>query len=439
LNTEELHQQAINYAKEAVEASEKGYHKAAFSLFQQAAGLESQIAEYYLDKEDAPSRSEAIVNAALMNLKAGLVEYSKKYICFGLLNISDPKTIQELNNALESAVSMKYETAEEISREFNYLNLLRRRSIHYVIEPITFSYGNSVNLEVIKDFSDSYLKSLRSFIVAKYRLQRNRKGELERTMIKNLEQLVKPLVTSVAYGGFQFSIANDFLSREGEEDEVRELKASVVTDYHNEILINPLSDQDIDQIKKTYSSEEVEAIFRPLTKIRSHNAAYRIGYHDLKDFAKKFPDQIVNSQRLRLLPPKQVNQDDIGELENLIIHKRSSQTGKIFKKTIHKTEFKSYEFDISLREVVSKDQAILTLKEEIVISVIFNSDTGFQFSFDDAKVSCTDLDYGKGLTHFSALLYDKIMDLYQVEDKTTAQQKEWKRLKKMINEKDLIS
>lgn len=121
-----------------------------------------------------------------------------------------------------------------------------------------------------------------------------------------MEKLINPLITSSGYGSFKFSIANDFLYREGEKREIFELKADIVLKYHNEIFINPLSDSDIDSIKGNFSEEEVNGIFRPLSKIKANNTPYKVGYYDSEDFNKRFVNRIVNRQKQKLLTVKQI-------------------------------------------------------------------------------------------------------------------------------------
>lgn len=434
-----IHQEAMDYSFKAKQALEKGNYSDAFELFIKAAELESQVAEFYFDKPDLePTRSVIIRSAAFLNIKAGQIEQAKKFIFFGLLNINDILIQEQLNNALELAVSLGNMKAEAASREFNYLNLLRQRSIHYVIEPANLTFGHSVSLESIKDFSEGYLKSLKAYAVSKFKRVLEIEDEVQETFVKEIEKLINPLVTGSAYGSFKFSIANDFLSREGEKKEVVELKANVVSKYHNEIFINPLDDKNIEVIKNNFSEEEVNNIFRPLTKIKSNNTPYKVGYYDSEDFNKKFVNRIVNKQRQKLLTVKPISQEDIGELESSITHKRSSQGGKVHKTTIFKEQLKKYEFDVRTNQIEPKDNAPLILTEEILLNVAFNSETGFTISFEDFRIEHTDIQYDKTLKGFYTLFYDKIKHLLKTEDKNEDEQKDWDAIRKLIGNPDAL-
>lgn len=434
-----LHQEAMEYSFKAKQALCEGKHGSAFEHYKKAAELESQVAEFYFDKPDLePTRSVVIRSAAYLNIKAGQIEQAKKFIFFGLLNIKDILIKEQLNNALELAVSLNNMSADTASHEYNYINLLRQRSIHYVIEPANLAFGHSVSLESIKDFSEGYLKSLKAYAVSKFKRVLELEDEVKETFVKEIEKLVNPLVTSSAYGSFKFSIANDFLSREGEKKEVLELKANVVSKYHNEIFINPLADNDIDSIKNNFSEEEVNEIFRPLSKIKSNNTPYKVGYYDSEDFNKKFVNQIVNKQRQKLLTVKPITQEDIGELESSITHKRSSEGGKVHKTTIFKEQLKKYEFDVRTNQIEPKENSSLILSEEILLNVAFNSETGFTISFEDFRIEHTDIEFAKTLKGFHTIFYEKIMYLANTIEKKEEEQRDWDVVKKLIGNPDAL-
>ncbi len=434
-----IHQEAMDYSFKAKQALEQGNYATAFDLYIQAAELEGKVAEFYFNRPDLePTRSVVIRSAAYLNIKAGQIEQAKKFIFFGLLNIEDALIKEQLNNALELAVSLGNMTADAASREYNYINLLRQRSVHYVIEPANLAFGHSVSLESIKDFSEGYLKSLKAFAVSKFMRVLEIENEVKETFIKEIEKIINPLVTSSAYGSFKFSIANDFLSREGEKKEVLELKANVVSKYHNEIFINPLADVDIDSIKENFSEEEVNEIFRPLSKIKANNTPYKVGYYDSEDFNKKFVSRIVNKQRQKLLTVKPITQEDIGELESSITHMRSSQSGKVHKTTIFKEQLKSAELNFKTNQIEPTDISPLILSEEIILDINFNSSIGFTFSYPDFRVENTDIQYHKALKSFYNAFYGKLKYLATKEERNEEEQKDWLVAIKLIGNTDAL-
>lgn len=357
---------------------------------------------------------------------------------FGLLHLKDEQIVNQLNNALELAVSLGHMTNDTASREFNYLNLLRQRSVHYVIEPANSAFSHSVSLEMINDFTGDYLKSLKAYATSKLRQLLKIGEEIEESFINEVDKLINPLVTSSAYGSFKFSIANDFLSREGENPEMFELKANVVAKYHNEIFINALTDNDIQIIKSNFSEEEVNEIFRPLTKIKSNNTPYKVGYYDSDDFEKKFVNRIINKQRQKLLTVRPITQDDIGELENSITHKRSSLDGKVHKTTIYKQQMKSAELNFKTNQIEPTDQRPLILNEEIILDLNFNSNNGFTFSYPDFRVEKTEIEYHKALKEFYNTFYSKLKYLANTETKNEEEQNDWNVGKKLIGNPDAL-
>lgn len=434
-----IHQKAMDFSFKAKQALEQGNYSAAFDLYMEAASLESKVAEFYFDKPDLePTRSVVIRSAAYLNIKAGQIEQAKKFIFFGLLNTQDILIKEQLNNALELAVSLGNMTANAASREYNYLNLLRQRSVHYVIEPSTMAFGHSVSLEMIKDFAEDYLKSLKAYAISKFKTLIEVRKDVEESFSKEVERLINPLVTGSAYGSFKFSIANDFLSREGEQKEVLELKANVVAKYHNEIFINPLSDTDIEIIKSNFSEDEVNEIFRPLTKIKSNNSPYKVGYYDSEDFNKKFVNRIVNKQRQKLLTVKPITQEDIGELESSITHKRSSQGGKVHKTTIFKEQLKSAELNLKTNQIEPTGNLPIILSEEIMLDINFNSSVGFTFSFPDFRVEYTDIHYHKALKGFYNTFYSKLKFLATNLERNEEEQKDLEVVKKLIGNIDAL-
>lgn len=435
-----IHQEAMQFSFKAKQSLEEGNHASAFELYKKAAELESLVAEFYFDKPELePTRSVIIRSATYLNLKAGLIEKAQKFIFFGLLNCKDEQILDQLNNALELAVSLRNFTPEIASGEFNYINLLRQRSVHYVLEPSNhFFYGHSISLEMIKDFSEGYLKSLKAYAKSKYKKIREITDDFDNTASNELNRLISPLITQSSYGSFKFSIANDIISRFGEEKEIVDFKSNVVQKFHNEVFINPLTDDDIKIIKHNYSDEEVNEIFRPLTKIKSNNTPYKIGYYDSENLYKTYVTRIINKQRKKLLTVNQLDQEDIGKLENSIVHKRSFQDGKILKKTIFKQELKSLEFDITSNEIIPKHNSSLILSEDIILSVYFNSENGFKFSFDDFQIEYMDTEYERGLTLFYSKFYDKVIYLVNNDSKNEQEQKDWEVIKRLIGNPEAL-
>lgn len=434
-----IHQEAMNLSFRAKQALEEGNHIKAFDLYQKAAELESQVAEFYFDKPDLePTRSVIIRSAAFLNLKAGLIEQSKKFIFFGLLHSKDHSIISQLNTALEIAVSLSNLAPEATNREFNYLNILRQRSIHYSIEPSNLLFGQSVGLEMIKDFADNYLKSLRAYAVSAFKRSLEATEDTEEAIQKEVRKMINPLVTNSSYGSFKFSIANDPLPREGETREIIDLKAGIVEKYHHEIFVNPLSINEIKEIKQVYSEEEINAIFRPLTKIKSNSATYKVSYFDSDSLNKKYAKIIVNKQRKQLLTTRSLSPTDIGELESLIVHKRSFQSGKVSKQTIFKEELKSYETDISINQIEPTDVRPIVFTEEIIVNMNFTSDQGFSFSFDDLNIENTDIEYHKSLNGFYSKFYFKLIELANMAERNQDEQKSWDVVQKLIGNPDAL-
>lgn len=414
-----IHKEAMDYSFKAKQALDEGDFSASIKLYKKAATLESQVAEFYFDKPDLePTRSIIIRSAAYLNLKAGEIEDAQKFIFFGLLNIKDKEIKQQLNDALEISISLKNMNPTLLQAEYNYLSVLRQKSIHYTLEPATPEFGHSVTLGMIKDFTDNYLKSLKAYTLSKLKQIVNFKDNIESELNKEVDKIINPLVTNSSYGSFRFSIANDFLSRESEDKNVLTLKKTIIDRFHNEIFTSSLDELEIEKIKDEYTEDEINDIFRPLTKIKSKNSDFKIGYYDTESFTKKYAPKIINNQKKKLLTTKSITPEDIGELVNTITHKRISEKGKVSRKTISSEEFKRYEMDFRLKEITPKDFSSIILNEEILVNMNFDSNIGFTFSFDDFKVSYTSIEYENAFIGFNKVFYDKIISLLKQTDLT---------------------
>ncbi len=102
MNLKAQHQEAMDYSFKARLAIEEGNQFAAIEFYKMAAELESKVAEYYFNKPDLePTRSILIRSAAFLNVKAGMIENARRFIFFGLQNLSDDTIRIQLNDALK--------------------------------------------------------------------------------------------------------------------------------------------------------------------------------------------------------------------------------------------------------------------------------------------------------------------------------------------------
>jgi hypothetical protein len=433
MKAKQQHQQAMDYSFKAKQAAFENNHNSSFELFCKAAELESEVAKFYFDKlELEPTRSVLIRSAAFLNLKAGLIDKAQEFIFFGLLNVTDEVIKSQLNDALEISISLKNMSPYNASNEYNYLNLLRQKSIHYVLEPSNPIFGGSVSLEMVRDFSYNFLNSLKSYASSMF-TRMTKDSDFSEEAEKDFKKLANPLVTGSSYGSFKFSLANDFLNRDGEDESVNNLKATIIEKYHNNIFTNPLDSENIEILKKEFDDDEINDIFRPLTRIKAKNTPYKVGYYDTENFSKVFIPKIATEQKKKLLPIFEINKDEIGKLESSIVHRRELNSGRISKKTIISEELKSYEFDQLLKEINPKSFSSIILNEEILLNVNFDSENGFNLTFPDFNIEVTDIEYQRGLDRLSELLYKKIVRISNEEIRNDVEEAEWNYIKKIIN------
>jgi len=433
-----LHQEAMDFSFQAKQASIEGNYSLAYDLYSKAAKLESQAAKFYFEKPDLePTRSILIRSAAFLNLKAGLVTEAQEFIFFGLLNSQDDLIKSQLNEALEAAVSLRDYNSETASREYNYLSILRQKSVHYVLEPTIGSFGGSVSLDMFKDFSSNFLKSLRSYAAACI-TRLDKEVAFTEEAIKEFVKQVNPLITNSAYGSFKFSIANDYLGRLGENPEIVKLKSDIIQNYHDNIFTNPLHDEDINALKENYTEKEINEIFRPLTLIKSRNSKYKVGYYSSENYNKTYAPRIENKQKKKLLFLKRLNQEEIGQLESSIIHKRPIGSGKFSKKTIISEELKKMEFDHFIKEIIPAGSSSILLNEELLLNIAFDSNEGFHFYFSDLDIEVEATEFDKGLQKLNDKIFSRIKYLVDQPDKNDLEMSEYDYVRRIINNPDSL-
>lgn len=436
------HEQAMNLSFLAKQARYFGNEDKCLEYYSQAAKLESEIADYYMDKpEFEPTRSIIIRSAAFLNLKAGIIEGAEKFIFWGIINSQDKIIRDQLYEALDLCVSYRDLTSREISGNVDYIYKLRQKSIFYSIEPKSHQYSTAVSLEMISDFSNNYTKSLKAFSGSRYRdhfTNDNTSLQQQEKEVSEFQELINPMLTTARFGSFKFSIASDFLQRVGESEDFTRLKSNILIKYHDEVFTKDLTDENIDQLKSEFTNEEIDQIFRPLLNIKSNKADYSVSYIDRDSLKKVYLPNAKNIQKQKLLPKKEISVEDIGQLENIISHTRVNQKGIFSRSTILKQELKAYSFDHRTDYLETKKHQPLILKEEIIINIDFNSQLGFTFSFEDLPVETTSITYTEGLIEFYDNLIDFIKNNLQLKEKNDLESQFWLVIKRIIENPESI-
>ena len=134
-----------------------------------------------------------------------------------------------------------------------------------------------------------------------------------------------------------------------------------------------------------------------------------------------------------------ISQEDIGELENSIIHKRSSADGKVYSTTIFKQQMKSAEFSFKTNQIEPDEYAPLLLTEEIILDVNFNSDKGFTINYSDFRVEHTDIEYNQALKKFYTKFYFKLKELANNTNRNELEESDWNVGKKLIGDVRLLN
>src|SRR6185312_2548289 len=136
-----------------------------------------------------------------------------------------------------------------------YYSLLRQRSIYYSLESKAHTFSTAVSLDMVREFLDELTKSVKAYAGIQFeRLVATLKripSDMDAAR-RDFEERAMPLFTNASPGSLRFSLANDFLARNGEEPEVTRLKAKALAQYHERIFTRPLDDAQIAALRAEY-------------------------------------------------------------------------------------------------------------------------------------------------------------------------------------------
>lgn len=405
----------------AKQARTQGKEDDAIEAYIKAAEFESSVADYYFDKPELePTRSIIIRSAAFLNLKAGNIDISEKYIFWGLVNTQDLAVREQLYEALELCIAFKKLQPKEVSGNVDYIYRLRQKSVLYSIEPKNKQYSSAVTLEMIADFSESYTKSIKAFAKSKFKKSAIVKVisvDDEEDHADEFQKLINPVLTAAGFGSFKFAVATDILGRIGEVPEITKLKSNILLNYHDEVFSKDFNQQTIAQFRQEYSKEELDDIFRPVINMRTSKADYRISYLDRDSLTTKLVSRIGQKEKKELLPPKTIQPTDIGFLESVIAHTRQTDQGSS-RKVILKQDLTSYTFSYPTRYIESKIADPIILNNEISITVNFNNQVGFVLSIEELPIQVVSDTFNEGLSKFYDALVRFILDVTSKKEPT---------------------
>ncbi|WP_129022074.1 hypothetical protein [Edaphocola flava] len=407
------HQKAMAYSFNAKLQLEENNYSEAVDLYKKAAEIEGELAQFYFDKpEYEPTRSIIIRSAAYLYLKSGQINPAKELIFKGLTVLENEEIKKELSEALEIAISLSKVGAGE--NNYTYLNELRSRSIDYKLEPTSPTFGHSISLKNLQIFVDGYLKSIKSYARAVIKRRITETGEQIKQLNMKIENMFTPIVSNVNYSSFTISIANDFVQRAGEEEYLLKLKREIVGLYHNDIFSKDFKPADILHLAGIYSSSDINDIFKPLLKLKSSNAGFKISYFD-KELLSHRSIPSYSSEEIRNLFPKiDVESEDIGKIINIVSHVRLDN-GKQKTTRIATEVLTKYEAEIKLPSI-SFDDLELIFNEEFTLNMTFTAEDKFTYSDSIFELSFKSEDKESAFDGYSKLLNAHILKLISDND-----------------------
>lgn len=442
LNIQKLHEEAMDYSFRAKQDRDLGLEDSALKLYEKASEIESEVAEFYLDKPEwEPTRSILIRSAAFLNLKAGKIENAEKFIFAGLSNQLDKAIKEQLYQALELCLAYRNAFNDQISRDVDYIFKLRQKSLMYSIEPKKPIYAHAATLEMVTEFSINYIKSLKAYSKSQYKRiivdELRTATDIEHES-EEFQDQINPIITSAGFGSFKFAIATDWLPRLGEKSASSTLKSNIIIRYHNEIFSKPLSSENIAELKDEYSDEEINSIFRPLLNITSKKSDFKVSYYDRNSLKKTYVPGTGSKLKKDLLPVRNLSIADIGKLENTISHKRTNDQGGFSTSVLLKQELKSYSFDYPTKLIDVPNQASLILTNEVIVNVGFSSEIGFVFSLEELPIEISSTVFNTGLAYFYDAFINLIKALNSKIERSLDEEAQWVYIKGILTNPELI-
>jgi hypothetical protein len=385
----------VEYVNEA-ESLDLKHSDKAMSLYKKAGKLQDEIVASLMElKELDGEQIESLRIAAIYHIKSNEVTKAKKYLYHALAYCKDKSLLMQLEDIIKE-VLLEGENAPS----YNYLKTLRNNAIEYILDPLNPYHGTSISLENIKDFSTYYLAGLKAygFALAK-KINKN-------IDVINVKKLFTPLVCDLNYGSCKISISMDYISR-GETEEFTEIKKDLVKSFHENILNNKLSNEDVATLKKQFSADDLDQIFRPVSKIRSVANSYAVTFINKQTIGRVTIPAISHMQRSILLKKMEVIQEEIGILENIILYKSKDALGKSKSKTIFQEPLKTIDKEITVQEIKPAHYSTILLAKPINIDIHFDEESGFTLRYDELKIESQEKNYNAALTKLHDRIYQR--------------------------------
>ena len=218
------------------------------------------------------------------------------------------------------------------------------------------------------------------------------------------------------------------------------MKSNILIRYHQDVFSKQLIDEEIVEIKQHYNEDEIEQIFRPIFNIRSPKSPYKVAYYERETFTRIFLSRTKNNQKVKLLPtPKKIDPADIGFLESTITHTRATRQGSLVRNTIIRQQLKALSYDIKTDYIEPRIRAPFNLNEEIIITMSFDSDKGFTFSYDDLPpVEGTSDNFNEGEKIFFDNLVLYTRHIVNLKERNEIEETHHQIIRRLINNPELI-
>jgi hypothetical protein len=378
-----LHREALQIAKNANAALERGDNDEFLKLSNEALELEKKAANLvYGSRESEPTRSVLYRSAATLAYNCGKYDEAQYLIYCGLSGSPYPEIRTELESLLESIREIvKLQISPEQAAENLYIEHLRAKAVNLKLESKAPKHSKAIYTDYIVDFLKTINQSYLNYAKVNFKKSFiNVDSDNADEMFNSFAKESKPLCVNLGFSSFGVSIIPDnetMFNSEFYSPKFNTWKNEIFDNYKSEVILPDYNSQEfLNSIQEKYSDEERIQIYSPIINSTKDTSPYKISLTDstFKRTIKVYNPPQSTSKSILIPPPKPSISLPI---ETRVIVKRTDLvniSGKGKTKNLELEMMEVAEFKWSCKDF-SSDNKTINLNEEYSLKILFDHGT----------------------------------------------------------------
>ncbi len=422
MKIQDLHREAIEFAKKAQIEFENENFEEYESLTLKAYELEKKAAEFLKNSFNSePTRSVLYRSAASLAFKCEKYTEAIDLITQALQGNPFEEIKTELLDILKNAVGIK----SQAIKTNNYLESLRKRSVSVKLEEKSNKYAGAFVISHVAEFLKNLNQSYQNYAEAQFvkAVDKDLLTDFEYTLSKFKSQS-HLLGSNTSFSSFGINISADKSVMDHLNvytSEYTEMKSNLFSEFKEDVLYPEYEDPSFqERISEKFTDEERRKIFSPVLKSITKSKNYKISITDyefkseLKEF-KPPNNTIKNTLTPVILIPKEE------EADTSLTKKIEQITGNK-KKTIFTENIKYFEQELSLPHLEFEKKKIY-FNDSHVILLIFE-DNYYSIEDDTYRIVVSNKDYDGLLAFYSKSFIEKLDKMLLTIDILSEEEKE---------------